>query len=95
MTLTAHTARIRQQGKAGTAFTAHARSVTKRLVYTGSPKHFQLAAPTLTMAQSPFPEGGMALKTRRIGGKTYHVIRGYGASGGHADFVRGHKLNRF
>jgi len=71
--------------------TTRAKSLAHRFVYQKTDGYFTLNAKLRVMADSPFPEGGMRLTTRRIKGKTYRVIRGY-QSGYHYDYIKGHRF---
>lgn len=87
-----HSASIHYPGSKTFKLTRHAKAAAHKLDYRGSlKKGFVLNAKIKVLADSPFPEGGMKLTSRRINGKKHKVIRGY-QSGWQFDFVKNMKV---
>jgi len=83
-----HKASLKYPGEKTFYLTPKAKNKAKRLSYATFGSYFSLNSKIKSEADSPFPELGMRLTSRKIKNRHYKVIRGYQA--GHwFDFIKG------
>jgi len=94
LSISAHKASIKYPGYSAFKLTPKAKSKAHRLSYKKYGSAFVLNSKISVAADSPFPEGGMKLTSRKIGKKHYKVIRGY-QMGSQTDYIKGKKIAHF
>lgn len=91
LSISKHKASMKYPGSKTFHLTPKAKRSAHRLSYKASGKYFMLNSKIKVLADSPFPEGGMKLTSRKIHHKRYKVIRGY-QNGYRFDFIKGKKI---